>query len=494
MVVVDTRGASGGRPELALIIEDGTKGGWLARTWAIAAVLAGSALSLAINWPGHLSYDSVVQLAEGRAGSYSGAHPPVMSWLLGLGDAVWPGAALFVVVQTALIAGALVALLTLGRRVGWPCVALCVMVAVTPQLLIYRSIVWKDVLFAGSTVAGFAAMARAAACWPDAARRWAWTAVCGLLLVLATLTRQNGAVVLPFASLAIGLIAGRSKARGGFRRGLAYGAAFLLATAGIAMGAAAALNARIDPDAEVGSPWRALHAYDLVNALSLQPRMALPVMHAQAPALERVLRTQGVRAYSPVRADGLEAILERARVHGPVEPPLDAQWRDMIVHQPLLYLRARARTFSWVFLTPDHDQCLLVYTGVDGPADAMADAGLTRRKSAWDDTLADSAMLLAPTPVYSHAAYAGLAVLLLGLLLWRRRAPDFAIAGLLGAALSFVASFAVISIACDYRYLYAIDVAAIAAAIYVTATWRGTVQTLDQDRDGMSQDPAAGVT
>jgi hypothetical protein len=124
----------------------------------------------------------------------------------------------------------------------------------------------------------------------------------------------------------------------------------------------------------------------------------------------------------------------------------------------------------------------------------MADAGLTRRKSAWDDTLADSAMLLAPTPVYSHAAYAGLAVLLLGLLLWRRRAPDFAIAGLLGAALSFVASFAVISIACDYRYLYAIDVAAIAAAIYVTATWRGTVQTLDQDRDGMSQDPAAGVT
>jgi len=57
--------------------------------------------------------------------------------------------------------------------------------------------------------------------------------------------------------------------------------------------------------------------------------------------------------------------------------------------------------------------------------------------------------------------------------LWRRRAPDFAVAGLLGATLAFVASFAVISIACDYRYLYAIDIAAIVAGVYVAATWRG---------------------
>ncbi len=442
-------------------------------------VASGAVLSLAINWPGHLSYDSVVQLAEGRAGSYSGAHPPVMSWLLGLGDRVWPGAALFVVLQTALITGAMIALLTLGERVGWACVAVCALFAVTPQLLIYRSIVWKDVLFAASTVSGFAAMARAAASWSARGRRLGWTAVSGLLLVLATLTRQNGAVVLPFAALAIGLIAARATARGGARRGLVHGAAFLLATSALAIAGAAALNARIDPNAEPGSPWRALHAYDLVNALRFNPKMALPVMHATDPLLEEVMRTQGVKAYSPVRADGLEAVLDKARASGAVEPPLDAQWRDLIVHQPLAYLRARARTFAWVFLTPDHEQCLLVYTGVDGPADAMADAGLIPRKSAWDDTLADSAMLLASTPFYSHAAYAVLSALLLGPLLRRRRAPDFAIAGLLAASLAFTASFAVISIACDYRYLYALDIAAIAAAIYVAATWRGAGRIAD---------------
>ncbi len=439
----------------------------------MVVVIIGACLSLAINWPGHLSYDSVVQLAEGRAGSYSGAHPPVMSWLLGLGDAVWPGPALFILLQTALIAGALIGLLTLGRRVGWVCVGLCAVFALTPQLLIYRSIVWKDVLFAGSAAAGFMAMARAAAIWSGVPRRLAWLAASGLLLVLATLTRQNGAVVLPFAALAVGLIAGHAERQGGFRRGVLHGTVFLVATAGIAAAGAVALNARVDPDAEPGSPWRALHAYDLVNALTQAPDMSLPVLHAKAPWLERVLRTEGVKAYSPVRADGLEPILDKARVFGAVEPPLDAQWRDMIVHQPLLYLRARLRTFAWVFLTPDHDQCLLIYTGIDGPADGMADAGLTRRQSDWDDTLADTAMLLASTPVYSHAAYAGVAVLLLGVMLWRRRAPDFAVAGLLGAALAFVASFAVISIACDYRYLYAIDIAAITAAVYVAATWRG---------------------
>jgi hypothetical protein len=436
-------------------------------------ILGAALLSLAINWPGHFSYDSVVQLAEGRSGDYSGAHPPVMSWILGIADAVWPGAVLFIIFQTTLIAGAIIGLLTLGRRVGWVCLALCAMFILTPQILVYPSIVWKDVLFAGSTIAGFTAMARAAAFWRDARGRSVWLVVAGGLLVLATLTRQNGAIVLPFAALAVALIAGRTGERGAIRRGLCYGTVFLGATAALATAGALALNTRIDPDAKLDSPWRALHAYDLVNALTQEPTMKMAVLHAEAPRLEQILRTQGVRAYTPVRADDLQSVLDSARAFGAVDAPLDAQWRDMIAHHPLLYLRARARTFAWVFLTPDHDRCLLIYTGIDGPADGMAEAGLTSRETDRDTTVADIAMLFAATPIYSHATYAGLAVVLIVVLLWRRRAPDFAVAGMLGAALAFVASFAIISIACDYRYLYVIDTAAIAAALYVAATWRG---------------------
>ena len=113
-----------------------------------------------------------------------------------------------------------------------------------------------------------------------------------------------------------------------------------------------------------------------------------------------------------------------------------------------------------------------VGVGDEGPVDDMTVAGLTRRQTDWDDTLADTAMILAPTPVYSHAAYAALALGLLAFLLRRRRPPDIAVAGLLGAALTFTGSFFIISIACDYRYLYALDVAAIAGAVYAAATFR----------------------
>jgi hypothetical protein len=52
-------------------------------------------------------------------------------------------------------------------------------------------------------------------------------------------------------------------------------------------------------------------------------------------------------------------------------------------------------------------------------------------------------------------------------LLIRREPADLAIAALLAGALAAAASFFVISIACDYRYLYFLDLAAITALIYV---------------------------
>jgi len=59
----------------------------------------------------------------------------------------------------------------LGRRAPWPTAVLALVFAAFPQLLIYPSIVWKDVLFAGSATAGFASLAHAAAAWARPARR-----------------------------------------------------------------------------------------------------------------------------------------------------------------------------------------------------------------------------------------------------------------------------------------------------------------------------------
>jgi len=83
--------------------------------------------------------------------------------------------------------------------------------------------------------------------------------------------------------------------------------------------------------------------------------------------------------------------------------------------------------------------------------------------------MANYAHLFFATPVYSHILWGALALMLLVLLLRRGEPGDAAIAGLLVGALVFTVTFAAISIACDYRYLILLDLAAMTGALHWTA-------------------------
>jgi hypothetical protein len=443
-----------------------------ARFATVAILIAAAVVSLWLNLPGHLSYDSVVQLAEGRTGVYNGEHPPVMSWLLGLGDALAPGAAAFVVLDTLLVYGALLALAMIAPRVSWLAAPLAAASVCLPQLALYPAIVWKDVLFAGASAAGFAALAWAADRWPKPLPRAVWLTLGLLWLTLAALARQNGAVVLPIGAAAVSWIAARAGESKPWRRGLAHGLSFLTGGAILFFAASAALATRFDDAGATAQAWTGLQTYDLVAATARYPATDLGVLHSRDPTLEAMIRTQGARLYAPARIDSIEPMLSRMDPDGADAGPVSAQWRDLIARDPLLYLRIRATALRWVLLTPDSDGCLLAYTGVDGPEEEMADAGLKRRDTAMDDAIADYALAFARTPAYSHAAYGAIGLASLVLLLRRRRPADLAVAAMLASAFAFTASFALISIACDYRYLYDLDLAAIAAALYLAADVR----------------------
>jgi hypothetical protein len=429
---------------------------------------------LTLNWPGHLEYDSIVQLGEGRFGVYAGLHPPVMSWLLGIGDALKPGAALFVVFDTVLIDGALLAFVLLERRVSWLAAPLAAACAAIPQVLIFPAVVWKDVLFAGSTTAGFACLAFAAVAWPRPARRYGLLAAALLLLTLGALARYGAALVLPFAAIAVGWIA--VKAEG--RRGWFHGLAFLGVSALVAAGGSAALNTRIRGPPPLRVQWEDLQIWDIVGAATLDPNVNLSVLRSKAPWADTLLRTDGVADYSPTQWDAVEPDLERIDAGGVGPEVIAAQWQDLILRQPLLYLRVRARAFDWVFLTPSPEDCVLVFTGVDNePPAEMSRLGIVARDTPTDDALEQYALRFASTPVYSHAAYGALGLVLLAGLLRRRRPPDIAVAAMLASAMAYAASFAVISIGCDYRYLYDLDLAVIAAGLYAAATWKAKPDT-----------------
>ena len=325
----------------------------------LSIIAAGFVFSLAANWPGHLSYDSVIQLLEGRTGIYANWHPPVMSWLLGLADAVLPGAGLFVIFDSVLIFGALAAFLTLGgERPSWAAAGVALLCVLIPQFVDYPAIVWKDVLFAAASVAGFAALAHAARAWQRPRLRFALLAGGFALFVLAALARQNGILMLAGGAVALGWIAGLAAPARPWRSGALYGAGALLISVMIGGICHWALALRVTGDLGPASQIRLLESYDIVGAVAAKPALALPELSRNDPKLLALIRREAPRVYSPERNDTLAdspALMQALNNANPVA--IDAAWRGLVLRHPGLYLKVRWAAFRWVFLTPRITDC-----------------------------------------------------------------------------------------------------------------------------------------
>lgn len=434
---------------------------------AALVLLVGGAAAIAVNWPGHWSYDSVIELDQGRSGDYNIWHPPVTAWLLGLADQIQRGGSLFTVLEGALVFASLASLALMARRGAWAVVVVAMLALATPQLAIYPAIVWKDVLFAGAGVGAFACLAWYGRGWPSPRLKWVLLVKAGGLLALATLARQNGLIIVPLAAVAAGWIGMRHGGERPWRQGLVAGAVVLLVAMAVALAGGAALRARSDGLNERQRQWTELRIYEIVAARQLEPGTGFPILAARAPVLNGFLTGQGPKLFSTRRIDRLVQNSLIAAREDADRPAVLAQWRAIFAADPWLYLRVRAELFEQVFADPDIEACVPLSVGVDGPADEMRRLGLQERYSDTDDAVFTYAQGFFHTPVFVHAAWAALAALLLIPLLIRRRPEDLAVAGLLASALTFAASFFAISIACDYRYLYFLDLSAIAGALYV---------------------------
>jgi 4-amino-4-deoxy-L-arabinose transferase-like glycosyltransferase len=410
-----------------------------------------------------------VQLHDGRTGHYNPWHPPVMAWMLGLADSLLRGAGLFVLFDTLLFFASLASLLWLVRRRTWVLPLLASFCAALPQVLLYQGIVWKDVLFADAAVAGFVLLSHAATQWEHGGRRWILIGAGFALLALATLARQNGIVVLLFGGLALALVA---RGRGFRRRGaLALGTGATAAALGFVIVASAALATRTTGVPQPAGQIRLLQLYDLIGEQKYDPTLKLVQLSSADPGLSSLIRSAGVRLYSPVRNDTLFASSKLQDALTNAKPAvLASQWQQVLLAHPGDYLRTRARVFFWVFATPDIGQCMPYYTGVTGPPQDLRALGLETRFRPQDRALAYYAALFSGTPLFSHVLYGALALAFFAFLLWRRRPADIPMACLLAAAAAYTLSFFVISIACDYRYLLVLDLSALVAVFYCVAS------------------------
>ena len=441
------------------------------RGLAVLIGLAGFAACLAAGYPGHFAPDSVWQLAQGREGRFNDWHPPIMAWLLGLADRLAPGAGPFMILDGSMFYGGLLAFALIEPRPRPAGLALLALWMVSPLAVVFQGLVLKDVLFADAALAGFAALAWAARVWDRPARRWGLLLLAALLFAVASLTRQNGLIAPLFGALGLAGVAGLRAP--GVARPVATGVAALAVVLLLAGVATLALRAHGDGRSEGPHHLNILQVWDLAGATHTDPGLPLPALQAEAPRVATFIRRSAAPLYRSAGADNIVTLPGGAALTNPPGSAVGRDWRRMVVTRPGLYLALRGRVWLDTLLTPAAAQCPMVLVGVDGGSPEMLRrAGLAARDDDRDDWDGDYATAFLSTPLFSHAAYGALVVASLGVTAWRwrrgARDPAMLVAAAMGiAGLAFAASFFLVSVDCDYRFLYFLDVSAMALAVSV---------------------------
>jgi len=443
-----------------------------AREWrwiaAVGILALGWAAALAAGIPGHFSVDSVSQLAQGRVGRFDDWHPPLMAWLLGLADQVTPAAALFVFVQvTVFFLGLLGWSLSDGapRTRG---LAVLALVAASPQALVFQGVVWKDILFADVALAAFVALACSGRA--EGVVRGAWLGAALVCCVVAALVRQAGFVV-PLAAAAAYVAIEVYRRNRTLEGALGRAATGLLGLLVIAILTHAAFAAASNGRPGAGAQLAMLRVFDIAGALRLEPELELRALHSHAPELERFERMEAAAAWQARTIDGLDDLPGAHALLPPHTPALTEDWWNLLLRRPWLYARVRAQVFWDTLSTPDSANCPLVSVGVqDLDRAELARAGLQprlTRRDQWDE---EYVWNFWDTPVLSHLAWMTLLLVLIALDVrdltrGDRRPGLIAAIGLSGCALAYAATYFPASVACDYRYLYFLDIAAMAALV-----------------------------
>ena len=263
---------------------------------------AGLLVTLAANVPGHLSLDSVVALTEARSNVRQTWAPAVSSWLMKPFDFFVPGTGLYIAASSALLFLSLMTLPRLRGRATWLGVLIGLLVLATPQVLIYQGIVWRDVIFANLTIAGFVCLAQAAKAWGG---RTPIAPLAGALvcLALAALVRQNGLILLVAGAVSLAWMA----RGGGRKRALAWGLGGLV-LAGLLALAFDHLSqpATIPPKLRLRSATLILQHYDIIGAKAHHPRLKFKDIETANPASAALLERDAGLRYSASRVDTLD--------------------------------------------------------------------------------------------------------------------------------------------------------------------------------------------
>lgn len=231
--------------------------------WFAAAV--GFGVTLAVFWPGYMSFDTAVQWWQARHGEYTNIHPPLMAMGWSLSEKLWPGPGPLFALFALLHWSALALLIQPLAAPAWGRVLLIWIAGFWPPLFALLAHVWKDV--AVMTLFGIA-VALLALDLRRPQRHWRWLAL--LALLLGCSMRHNAATALLPLLIWMAWETRVVIARRPFVSSMGLGLA-----GSVLMVMLAQLPDRL-PSVERFPAWPAIAAWDIAAVSIAQQRLLLP--------------------------------------------------------------------------------------------------------------------------------------------------------------------------------------------------------------------------
>jgi hypothetical protein len=432
---------------------------------ALCLGAAGFAATILAYYPGIFTYDTLDQFRQAQTGAFNDWHPPVMAALWYVLDKIMPGPALLFFFHAGLFWIGLTAFsLGAATRNKWIGAGLP-LIGFAPFVFNFVGVLWKDVALMGAWTFAIGIVHWRRANGGKLGSGWAiaaWAA-----LIYGALARVNS--LFAVAPLVFYLLDWNFRAQPKWKS-----LAFALATPLVVLAGHAGLNAALH--AERQHTMSALMIFDIVGVAAPQPSAILPGDWTEAE------RGQFAACYRPDKWDRLEEgrcaslqdRLGNAGIWG--EPVLTHAWLHAIAADPIGYAAHRAGNFA----------ALLRLSGPAGDDNFMEseirDARYAHRPSGLYDAYKLVCADLAATPFFRPWPYVLLAAAVGLAALRARPSPNRAASlALATSSLLYIATYAIVGVAPDFRYAYWTIVAAFIAAFL----------TLPGKRKSVEQGPAA---
>jgi len=460
----------------------------------IAIVVLAVAALMALHAPGHMSYDSLVQLDEGFNRRYYSWNPPSFSLFLGATYALFGSTnAALLISQSLLVVAAYRLAAAPSAPIAMRLTAL-LSVLVVPIVFIYAGIVWKDVFFAHLALMGFAVLQR------DRVERRHLFAAALLLGAAATVRQQGIVLIVPLLGYSLWLATNNGAGRAIGRLPLA-----IVALAGFSGGyalidAIVRTTAQELPAKPYATGVQLLQYYDIAGMAYRDPEIKLDEF-AALPDFDRARFLRFVRrGYSPERIDYMETV-EKDFTHqfnlGPEgDRVIGRQWRSVVMGNPLTYVAHRAEVFRWMLGRHDPLKCGPFLDLISPEPPGVAERyGLEPGFHPIAHRLTRAVSIAAFRP---YLFLEGGALATFALLLWRwvqsrrrdlsrsRAASQGVIPALYAAGLIYALLHFNVGVACDFRYLYFPVLASIVTMAHVL--WLAFAQVF-----GAGDSPSVGT-